>query len=179
MNSSQPICVLTIGAKRKIEFVDKQQPNYRAAVKSLEPDHGSLYIMKSGCQSKFLHRVIKDKKVKQGRYCLSFRCLIDPEAGADTETTPTGATASKTPLVSTPILTNRSNVAAAKNLHHAFQYTPTDGYSPYIGIDTLSTSKLYDGSIAKEKICLLFGTSITAGIDGARLSRKNRTVVNI
>ena len=112
MDREQPICVVTVGTERKIEFVDKQQPNYRAAVLTLEPQNGSLYVMKAGCQDKFLHRVRKDFRIRQDRYCISFRCFVHP---SNKPATPKlHATPMTTPALSTPII--GTALAACQNI---------------------------------------------------------------
>ena len=77
LDSTQPICILSIGSVRRIEWVDKQQESFRTPVKHLDPADGSLYTMKAGCQERFLHRVRKNKRVREGRFCLSFRCFVE------------------------------------------------------------------------------------------------------
>ena len=76
MDSSEPLCIMSLGAIRRVEWVDKQQESFRKAVKSLLPADSSLYTMKAGCQERFLHRVRKDIRIQEGRYCLSFRCFV-------------------------------------------------------------------------------------------------------
>ena len=65
-----------------------------------------------------------------------------------------------------------------RNLNKAFGGNTSEGFSPFT-TNTLSSSRAQDKNSANEKLCLLFGTSITAGIDGVKLSRRNRTVINV
>jgi alkylated DNA repair dioxygenase AlkB/lysophospholipase L1-like esterase len=51
-------------------------------------------------------------------------------------------------------------------------YAPFPSHSEHTGVSTGRT-------MANEKICVLFGTSITDRIDGPLMSKKNRTVVNV
>jgi lysophospholipase L1-like esterase len=51
-------------------------------------------------------------------------------------------------------------------------YAPFPSHTEHTGVST-------DRSNASEKICVLFGTSITDHVDGSQLSKKNRTVVNV
>ena len=52
------------------------------------------------------------------------------------------------------------------------------GYAPFPS-HTNQTGVSTDQSNASEKICVLFGTSITDRVDGSQLGKKNRTVVNV
>ena len=98
MDSKSPICVVSIGAKRKVEFVNKLGMGYKNMVLSLEPEDMSMYIMQTGCQSYFLHKLCKDKHVKNLRVSLSFRRfapqpdLIPPTVGNINQMTETTST---------------------------------------------------------------------------------------
>ena len=82
LDPNQPICVLSIGAVRRVEFVAVDKPKKYAADLTIDPADSSLYIMKAGCQEDFLHRVRRDKRVKSWRISLSFRCSV-PEKSTE------------------------------------------------------------------------------------------------
>lgn len=80
ISQTDPICVLSIGANRRVEFYDKINDSYNAnPIMKLAPKDSSLYIMKQGCQKYFKHRVPMDRRVKRSRICVSFRRFI-PES---------------------------------------------------------------------------------------------------
>ena len=92
IDSSEPICLVSLGVKRRVEFVDKNQESYKSSVLKLDPADSSIYIMKPGCQQYFKHRVRMNRKIREDRISLSFRCFI-PEAERITSPFPS------TPLV--------------------------------------------------------------------------------
>ena len=51
MDETQPICVLTVGDTRKVEFLHQYQSPSEKAIFEILPVSGSLYTMKPGCQS--------------------------------------------------------------------------------------------------------------------------------
>ena len=72
---SSPICVVSFGAVRTVEFTDLDNK----LVKSFTPDHGGLYVMKEGSQSFLKHRVPAGQHIVNGnnvRYSLSFRRFL-------------------------------------------------------------------------------------------------------
>ena len=52
------------------------------------------------------------------------------------------------------------------------------GYSPFPSHD-VPTVLSKDHTPASEKLCVIFSTSITEAVDGSKMSKKNRTVVNV
>ena len=73
-DKTQPICVVTIGTPRKVEFLSKH-----SSVKpdlAITPHDGSIYTMKPGCQDFFNHQIRADRRVKHERFSLSFRRMI-------------------------------------------------------------------------------------------------------
>ena len=166
LDSTQPICVLSLGAVRRVEFVFKGQESFRSNVLTLDPENASMYVMKAGCQDYFKHRVRKDRRVKEERISLSFRCFID--IPSDLSTTPVIKSAGKMPI---------------KALSFDVD-SPSPGFSPYSGHhdDTFGSSAIFPDSAdskPNEKLCLLLGTSITESVDASKLSRGNRTLVNL
>jgi alkylated DNA repair dioxygenase AlkB len=79
MDRNSPICVLTLGVERCVEFLHKYQPPQTALVLSFSPSDGSMYSMNPGCQDFFRHRVKSDKSVNGSRVSLSFRKKLSVE----------------------------------------------------------------------------------------------------
>ena len=197
MDPNQPICVLSLGVQRRIEFFSKHIDTLnRKADLSLSPVSGSLYIMKAGCQQNFRHRVRKNKNIRKGRFCLSFRSFVPPQKKVTFEdqeevsvtpdnfstpvTTPNqdnSATAVVSEQVDSPTTTPLRAGPAGKAQGTAINFSNEQGFSPFQGThSSLNSSK--PGSGSSEKICVLFGTSITMDISGEKLSRKGRIFVN-
>ncbi len=168
LDASQPICVLSLGVERKVEFVANSKAYKYSADLTLEPKDSSLYIMKPGCQSNFKHRVRKDHLIKEHRYSLSFRCFVPG-----------------------PVTTNPASTSAPVT-HNNVQQTPTKvppsstpkfnssgvGYSPFTEhLNTMSSSNISQQN--SERVCLLFGSSITKYVDGNRMSRGSRVTINL
>ena len=129
------------GAKRRIEFLDKQQDSYRNAVLSLDPTDGSLYNMKAGCQRKFLHRVRKNKKVREGRFCLSLRCFVGNSIDAPAIICPSTLqpTFQSTPVPQPSTPTNMPDkITPDMSAFEDISKTP-NGYAPF-SADSTSTS---------------------------------------
>ena len=78
MTLNDPIAVLSVGAQRKIDFLHNFQASSEPPAKSLTPEHGSLYVMKSGCQDYFRHRVPADRSCNGCRASFSFRRVVGP-----------------------------------------------------------------------------------------------------
>ncbi len=170
LDPSQPICVMSIGATRRVEFVDKDKKHKYAADKVLDPSDSSIYIMKAGCQEGFLHRVRRDVRVQNYRICLSFRCFIEPSTAPVVATPAVSATsATPPPPSSTPARPPRP----ISGTNHAAQ-----GFSPFHSDISLTHghSSLNDG---RERVCLILGSSITTRVDGDMMSRKSRKVINL
>ena len=182
MNPNQPICVLSLGAERKVEFVNNCHPSYQTSL-ALTPESGSLYVMKEGTQQYFRHRVRKDKRIKFERFSLSFRCFL-PETAVESpvelicESQTTVDCKTSEEVMSTPI---RPSMSTPK--YDISKDKPQDGYSPYPGHrdDTVRSSHFSTGPNPNpnEKLCLIFGSSITEGVVGERMSKGNRTVINL
>ncbi len=217
LDSSQPIVVLSIGAVRRVEFVDNNQESFRSSALTIDPGNCSVYVMKPGCQEGFRHRVRMDQRVKEPRISISFRAFLSEsdklsQAKTVAVTTPnsvgpvtpvaSGTSKSTTkdkiteelhkrfpglalpgpPTVRAPKkplqdgdspLTSRQPVPLVKGT------TCVEGHSPF-GTSHLDSSWLASPAGSDgEKLCLLLGTSITQRVDGALMSKKGRTVVNL
>lgn len=160
LDPNQPICVISYGATRKVEFISKQSNNSRKSDYVVEPKDRSLYVMKPGCQNLFRHRVRREKDINEHRFSLSFRCFI-PEAEKDTESAIKAIPPSLVLPTSTP----------------NFGDAPV-GFSPFPGQDTIIHSG-FDNSAKGNKICLLFGSSVTTGVVESRMKRGSRELINL
>ncbi len=78
IDPAEPICVVSFGVKRMIEFVANNKLYKYKADLVLEPEDSSVYIMKPGCQEDYKHRVRRNKHIKDHRISLSFRCFVPP-----------------------------------------------------------------------------------------------------
>ena len=188
IDQTQPICVLSLGVKRKIEFVAKAKDYKYSADLVLEPEDCSLYIMQAGCQEDYLHRVRMDKKIKQHRISLSFRCF-DPKPDDIAPSTP--AVAPSTPALkvddivpSTPTVKGVNKAAHIEPLSNLtdspIHFSQDQGFSPFVSTQhTFSSHLNSDRKSSDEKFCLLFGSSITKRVDGSLMSRGKRKVLNL
>ena len=78
MNCDDPIAVVSVGAERRVEFLHNYQLASDFAIKTIVPAHGSLYIMGSGTQDFFRHRVPSDRSCNSWRASFSFRRVVGP-----------------------------------------------------------------------------------------------------
>ena len=68
-----PICNVSLGLNRRIEFIDKANPG-SDPVFSYDLTNGSLLTMNKGCQQALKHRIRKNNVFSEDpRFCLSFR----------------------------------------------------------------------------------------------------------
>ena len=72
LDQSQPICIVSVGATRPIQFYRKKQSHEEPTHHTVILYDGSLCCMMSGCQQYFKHRVPPGTDVGL-RYSLSFR----------------------------------------------------------------------------------------------------------
>ncbi len=157
LDNTQPICVLSLGVKRKVEFVGKAKAHKYKSDLALEPKDSSIYIMKAGCQDEYLHRVRRDKNIRDKRISISFRCFIPQSA------IPQSTKKDNTPFVpSTPIKCAVKNTAFPPNklTDSGTSPFPTGnnvGNYPSQGEDTFNTGISHSSSKSThESICLLF-----------------------
>ena len=189
LDADSPICVVSFGAIRRVEFVDKSTSDFRHTIKAVQPDDRSLYIMRPGCQKHFLHRVRKDKRVKKERFIISFRKFIpekERHLAPNKSFSPVKNLIEKfdfaTPIqtVSKPsdIITLNDNVPLTSTANKPEQpENASIGFSPFIRDDTFPSQSSNSSSNGK-KFCVIFGTSITEKVNGPKLSRGTRNVIN-
>ena len=152
MDSSEPICVVTVGAVRTVEFLGRYQHWQDDPLLSLNPASGSLYVMNPGCQDIFRHRVVANNTINKERYSLSFRKRVVPDKDSDVNRLP---------------VTIESEIL----------YNSVDD-----SVVTKSDRTLPDRVCGAPKIkrtTVLFGTSITSGVEGNRLAHRGRRCINI
>ena len=203
LDPSQPIVVVSIGTVRRVEFVDNRQESFRRNALTLDPEDCSVYIMKPGCQERFRHRVRMERRIKKSRISISFRSF---KAASTLEATPSRCSviAATSPDSNVSFVTPDSKheqsfspVSPTKVENCDTQqgkdsvYTPVSkdnsvGYSPFNNVQgfdsswnsTSAQTKAEDVG-GKEKLCLILGTSITQFVEGHKMSKKGRTVVNL
>ncbi len=170
LEPSQPICVLSLGVKRKVEFVAKGNKYMHKADLALEPEDSSLYLMKPGCQEYFKHRVRADRRINEHRISLSFRCFIPPD---NVDLSPTGKGIANLSLKPEPLATSLppASTPVADN--------PVQGFSPFPGQQTFSFDQSHQHQLQDDRVCLMFGSSITKGVHGDKMSRGSRVVINL
>ncbi len=185
LHQNEPICVLSLGAPRRVEFVNNGHEAYNTAM-ALTPEHGSLYVMLPGTQSYFRHRVRKDRRIRQPRISLSFRAFTPiPQPGVSTPPSVASCgqeqVAAESGCMDTPVRPHSSTPYRTKGCSTG-DCKPSVGYSPFPGHkdDTLHPPTITTSDPnPNERLCLIFGSSITESVDGKRISRGNRTVVNL
>ena len=77
LDHDSPICVISIGVDRLINFLDADG---HTVLKSISAEDCSMYIMKAGCQQLFRHAVPASDDPCGERFVFSFRTEIPPES---------------------------------------------------------------------------------------------------
>ena len=176
LDQSQPICELSLGVKRRVEFVAKDKEYKYAADLVLEPEDSSLYIMKAGCQEDYLHRVRTNRSIKEHRFSLSFRCFVGPNQDKSVSfltppaPPPSAQITSKTVQ---PIPQSFAIPSSSPTLD-----TTVQGFSPFPGHSTISSHSVSQQH-KSDQFCLLLGSSITKGVDEEKMRRGSRALINL
>ena len=165
LDPNQPICVVSFGVKRQVEFVYKGNKNMQNTDLALQPKNCSVYIMKSGCQGWFKHRVRRDVKTLEHRVSISFRCFIPSTKNNSVKI---GVQPSNLQPPQVPI------TASTPNLDSCNQ-----GFSPFPGQQTFNFTGGSSSSSSNERLCLLFGSSITTRVEEKRMGKGSRVVMNL
>ena len=81
LDQSAPISTFSIGSTRKIDLLKRTESGDLILMKTQTMEEGSLFVMKSGCQKYFLHRVNKGHIQGQGengeRFSISVRSISE------------------------------------------------------------------------------------------------------
>lgn len=75
LNASFPICALSFGSKRKIEFKKPETP-----ITCINLEHGSYYAMLTPTNEEFSHGIAAEPNIKEIRISLTFRHIISNSA---------------------------------------------------------------------------------------------------
>ena len=201
LDHTQPIVVVSIGAVRRVEFIDNEHPPYLGSDLSLNPQDCSVYVMRPGTQQFFRHRVRCNKKVHKERFSFSFRAFV-PAADRTQQqvpfySTPNPNIPSSAPSTSTVTPVFNKSICKSYPAVNLFQtpeidpnkanpvvppqLTPmaSDGYSPFPSKTvSFKSSTSQSKEETNKKLCLILGSSITLGLNGDLLSKRNRRVVN-
>ena len=187
LDHTQPIVVVSIGAVRRVEFMDNDREPYLASDLTLDPSDCSAYIMRPGTQQFFRHRVRCNKRVHKHRLSFSFRAFV-PEAERVKSNRLLFSTPNPRvtlPLPSAPPMTpvaikpsSSTSTASAlfqtpnivKPISHEVtpQNTPS-GYSPFPPKSSSfpsNSTTTHSSRESNKKLCLILGTSITSNISG-------------
>ena len=183
MDSTSPIVVVPIGSTRKVEFLHCYQACTEKALLTLEPVSGSLYQMLPGCQEYFLHRVPAMKHISGGRYALSFRKMIPSNVNVSGVKIPLPAMFPP-PLPPPPSVPESSKAdhttSPIKELISLFE-PPLALTPPSTPAQVTPSPALPSPTASKRRrrTTVLFGTSMTLGVDGDRLAYGGRKCINI
>ena len=184
LDPSQPIAVLSLGVTRKVEFVAKNKRYMHRADLVLEPEDSSLYIMQPGCQEFFKHRVRADRRINKHRISISFRCFIPPNNVSlspipAAPTTPLAAAPTTPPAAAPTTPPARAPPGPPPSSTPMIDSTG-EGFSPFPGQQTtFSFDQSREHQLQKDRVCLLFGSSVTKGVCGDKMSRGSRVVINL
>lgn len=195
LDQTQPIVVVSVGAVRRIEFIDNEHEPYMGSDLTLDPSDCSVYVMSPGTQQFFRHRVRCNKKIHKDRLSFSFRAFVPEAERARTNQLiystphPVTNTAPQTPLSTKPSNSAQSASALFQTPPEVTQHpnsspilplqqTPS-GYSPYppksVSFNNTTTQPSKESN---KKLSLILGSSITLNVSGELLSRGNRRVIN-
>ena len=206
MDPSHPIVVVPIGCTRKVELLHYYQSSSEKPLLTLEPISGSLYKMLPGCQEHFLHRLPPMKHISGGRYALSFRKMIPSNLNEVSIPLPATVLSSAPPLPSFPLSSTEitkidHTTSPIKELISLFEPNNNDiSNIAHISPHSPSTQNVNDISTHapvspppslppstaprpnqkhNRRTTVLFGTSMTLGVDGDRLAYGGRKCINI
>ncbi len=171
MDENSPICVLTIGEGRPIEFLSRYQTAQQNPLLTLTPMEGSLYTMEKGCQEFFKHRVPSVTGNVGPRYSLSFRRRIPPyrlvvspgpTTTADSAITTSSPPAPRSPDSSSKAMQSLPQSQTSFTIHPSRMPVDNDSVKP-----------------ERKRTTVLFGTSITAKLPNSGLAGKQRKFINV
>ena len=153
LDKSQGIFVASFGASRTIDLNKIERDNRGTSDFSLKSHDCSVYVMKPGCQDHFVHRVRHELSVTDGRYSISFRCMI-------------------------PKSSQKEGAVNAESLSEAAETQGQQLQPPPHLADPVNRTQP-QLKLKRRKTTVLFGTSVTKFIQAKRLGLRGRNVVNV
>lgn len=160
LDQTESLFVVSLGVERSVDFI-RQGDSYRSsAVYTLNPVDGSLYVMKTGCQQYFLHRLRRNYNSEVGsRFCLSFRRIKTEDEQPEVVE----------PRLSSPV----------KELINLYEGGIPESDIKLDDVSKYMSSKAYDNPPRKKRTTVIFGTSITKRLNPSQLSSPGRKVINV
>ena len=168
IDQTQPIVVVVMGERRRVDFLGAYQSSAETPVLSVSAESGSVYVMRPGCQEFFRHRILSDKSVSGPRYSLSFRSMLQ---------TPTPSVQPSPVSVMINQSQEHLNSAAAAITQFKGNQPPPPGTVPPPHI-SVQTNHHQQQKYKKKMTTVIFGTSITSRVVGSKLGLKGRNVIN-
>ena len=158
-----PIRTFSIGCTRSIEFYDA----HGKIAKTLELNEGSLYIMKSGCQQLFKHKLPQNINISGPRWCISFR----------------GRSRFLNPVPAMSLPTATVNDISEQTISNI----PTTDITVPLNNTLNSSRDLFEDSlastqsvrIAKKRTTLILGTSQQVELVEKKLAKKSNVCFNL
>ncbi len=169
MDDNSPICVVTIGTERPIEFLSKYQNSTDSPLLTVLPKEGSLYTMEVGCQEFFKHRV-PSTNLSGERYSLSFRKKISPYKLVVNPVI-SAAVTSINSLDQNPLVNSQSQASCSSSQHQPDVGT---GHGYPAPVEDVGCSKP-----RRKRTTVLFGTSITSKLPRDGLAGRGRKFINV
>ena len=165
IDQNSSICTVSFGVNRTIEFARKCHTRKGVAPVEFSQDlqHGSICIMKPGCQQALKHRVTPGVHIVNGdnvRYSISFRKLSSP-------TPESTRILNVSPQTSSPV---KDTIKTFENLINNDRN---------INSDNVLYGDLFESVTCREDISLIAGDSFTAKLDPKLLGKDKKKVFNI
>ena len=191
IDQNSSICSVSLGVNRTIEFARKNHKRRGVAPVefSYDLEHGSMCIMRPGCQQALKHRVTPGVHIVNGnnvRYSISFRKLSTPVTSSTSifNNSPIASSPVKDTIESFESLINNNNINNPTNTS-ASDILKSDLGSEIVNViakDDFKSHLDYRENVsvtAKENVSVIAGDSFTAKLDPHLLSRGKKRVINI
>lgn len=171
IDQTEGIASLSLGAERRFYVADSRANGDKGIFTSVtQLTENSVFVMEAGFQDSYVHKVApgrKSIKAERGeRYSLTFRRLLSPPTSNST------AVPTPTPI-STAVVPLHTSISTAAVLPIS---TPTSAADvPVVEIASDDTEHRTE-NISHNNCCdtLVIGSSLTKGLDKARLSERGR-----
>lgn len=178
IDQQQPICNISLGVSRTIEFITSSAHKHVASVKM---HHRSLTVMKAGAQSVLKHTVRPENNglVGEGgiRWCFSFRARakrIPTNDTAHSAADPNDITPNLFSSTDSSALLSMSPLSSAASVTpNLFSAETSSGSSSGILQNKLEPSP------SPRRICLLAGDSYAARLDPKKLGKSSLIVESV